>query len=188
MTLNVNQFLLDLRDSWLIPATGLAVDRIIKADQNSPAPERPYITMKVTSILPVNVDETRSSFDENEDRSLNVGTRQINIDINCIGDNSLSILCDAAMHIGHATVQDSLLNEGISVLSLGSASDVTALLETHFEERAFLEGFFAVSLCEFAPESDTIESVGLNGHLNDDCSDEQSEDRATINKIVEVQP
>ena len=133
---------------------------------NDPRPPKPYITLKLISG-PI----TKGSFDEirpipGTTKSTLSGERQYTMNIQTYGEGGVDALNLIQTIMDSTTYRAKFKNDAdISIISRGTVTDISALLDTGFEVRATLDVVFNTSV-NIEIETGAIEDVCISGTLD----------------------
>lgn len=116
-------------------------DRIIWRNQSEPLPPRPCITMKIVDgPRPVGMQDNLTYINGG---NFNIGgQREMGVSIQVFGNTKIhrpmayQLGLDLTSSLSKLTVLDMLRGGGIAVQSRGELTNITALEETEYEERA----------------------------------------------------
>lgn len=152
--------------SWVSVSTGATT---VFLEQGAPRPATPYMTVKVVSLTPTGLDSLVSVSDPlgppNEATATYRGDREVSVSVQGIGPGAMDLCLTAANSLNKQSFVDSLAASGLFRRGLIPAvTDITALLETDYEERAQFDAIFA--LCdEYTDSVSLIETVEVDGTL-----------------------
>ncbi len=148
--------------NWLNTEFGGGLTPIF-ARQNSPRPQKPYATIQLQSLSMMGQDELRS-IDDSGIATIG-GQRKMTIDLNIYGPDALGLMHQAQSSLSKQSVLDAFYESEIAIWNVGDAKDLTALLETNWEERAQMDVFigFANNIND---DLGIIEKVDLSGQIN----------------------
>ncbi|RYF52434.1 MAG: hypothetical protein EOO38_00045 [Cytophagaceae bacterium] len=150
-------------------ATQLAPSRIVRRQAGGPIqppPTRPYASFTYRAVgLRNGQDWVTPAFDVGPTMYRYGGERGLSIEVNFHADEQddayglcLSFQCG----LSQQRVRDILSVAGLSVWTVGDARDITALLNTGFEARAFLECELWVGI-ETLVDLSSIDAVAIAG-------------------------
>ncbi|HXK36155.1 MAG TPA: hypothetical protein VJ553_01065 [Candidatus Paceibacterota bacterium] len=128
-----------------------AAGRTIFDSQGKPRPERPYADISIDSIASIGPDERRP-IDDDGDRRI-TGTRIARVMVQTYGTDALQLAETIRSSLMLKAVLSALRIAGLVFLATENVQDITALLDTDYEERAAVE-------VRFAFVSDQTENVG----------------------------
>jgi hypothetical protein len=121
------------------PAGALADNQVIKADQDGPRPAVPYVTVKVTTLSVVGVDE-RLTYDNAGQGTVKVrGIRRAVVQCTAYGTEAAEWLSYALLVSGIDAAMDQLSAAGISIDEGSTMTDLSALMDTAIENRTLQE-------------------------------------------------
>lgn len=154
---------------WFKRESGLTV---IKANQGTPRPARPYASLRYLSAsdrLGGSQDQQRSSLitvNSVEVSGVVVeGMRKAVASLNIFGENALSTLAKVRDSLDRPDVIEEFIRAEIGHIEEGPINDLTDLEETEYLERGQMDlmiSFVASSEVDVG----TIEHVGLDGEIN----------------------
>ncbi|APH57398.1 Phage-related protein [Granulibacter bethesdensis] len=143
---------------------------LIWAEQNAPRPAFPYATLRWLRSEEGSRPIARPWYGAvNADGLMVVETpMQDTLEIQVFGPSALNTLDTLRQRLGFPTTQDNAFLHGIAVLSCGPVLNISALLETTWEERAAMEltlghvmrGADAVGLIEKVQATGTLPGGG----------------------------
>lgn len=136
--------------AWIVAGTGLAVGRVVWANQAMPQPQRPYVTLRLMALAPVGHDGVHSTTNlaapAGEEVTLTVeGRRHLTVGVQAYASavtgagTAAELLAKAQTALSLPTVHAGLRAAGLAVLNEGGITDLSALLETKFEGRAAMD-------------------------------------------------
>ena len=140
--------------------TGVQVIEEEPEAPDAPRPNKPYISLKITSpALKQGDDSTRNVTDSDGNLTTQVvrgGQRQMNVQFDAYGNSheeayNYMALIQSSLEL--ETMQADLRVAGIAVWLNGNVVDMSALLNTGYEGRAMMEVQFGIA-------ANTIEDVG----------------------------
>lgn len=150
--------------------TAAVLVSVIDEDQNSqydasdierpaPRPAYPYATLKIESVMPASWDEFRGV--DNDGISSMGGQRRATVSVNYYGANPMDEMAKAVNALDKETVTDAFRAAGIAVWQKNSSQNLTGLLETKNEPRAFFDFFigFAENYEDDTGLIETVESL-----------------------------
>lgn len=121
---------------------------VIDADQNNqaddsdplrtaPRPDYPYATLKLNTVIPTSWDETRRT--DAEGITAMGGQRRATVTVNFYGENPMDEMAKAVNALDRETMTDFFRASGIAVWVKNSSQNLTGMLETRNEPRAFFD-------------------------------------------------
>lgn len=142
--------------AWVTAASGLAGNHVVWANQNSPRPTTPFITLSIDGPLQFGQDENSHEFDSDGDPGEEIimrarGTREIVVRSQFFGggvtgDAGARALADAVrMRLELETYRAPLRAAGVFPFDGGSIRWIPAIVGAGFEARATLESRFYLS-------------------------------------------
>lgn len=157
--------------TWVKNFTG---ESVIWWDQNGPRPERPYLTLRKSSLLPLGHDfyadvESVSGFTKIG------GVRQLTLQINHYGVNSIGVLEGLCTSLWIEEYSLLLREAGITFLNRLAIQDLTDLLDTRFEDRSQMDMLFLIG-----SQTDNV-AVGVVEDVNGTGT--YKEENSTIKEI-----
>lgn len=139
---------------WVNIFTG---QNVIWLNQNSPRPDRPYLTLYKSTLLPIGHD-----FESNVNigGELRIGgIRQLTLQISHYGNNSMGVLESLMVSLHMDQYKDILVAEGITYLDRLAINDLSTLLDTEFENRAQMDLLFLIGSESELIDTSVIEIV-----------------------------
>lgn len=116
---------------------------IVHAEQNAPAPDTPYLTMRTTNIPKVGQDDRTSP---NDSGIANItGNRELTLEVQGYGAGAIQELINLASSLEKQSVRASLRANNIAFVRTEPIQNLTYLVETHMVERGILEVVFRVA-------------------------------------------
>ena len=137
---------------------------VIFSDQNAPRPAYPYATIRMNSIVKIGWDEIREINPQTNIATIG-GQRRATISVNYFGTKPLEEISKAFNSLEKQTVQDQLAASGIAIQEKNDIQNLTAMLETVFEERSFFDFFIGLA-DNVQDDLGIIETVELTGQLS----------------------
>lgn len=135
----------------------------IFADQAAPRPKPPFLTVRLLSVVPVGQDEIRE-IDPDTNIATIGGQRRLAVSVNAYGSGATDYLAQALASLNKVTVQEYLRAAGLAVCRIGTSQNLTAMLETEYEERVQADVTF--NLAENVEDDlGIIEKVEYEGDL-----------------------
>ncbi len=126
---------------WIVRSTSLLDSTVVFNDQASPRPDKPYISMKIISNVDIGQGLARGSIDSNGDASF-VGTKEFTLSIQHYGVDSMNTLSTLKDSLDDDAELQTLRDNNLIFVEQLLFTDITALLETEWEERAQLDLLF----------------------------------------------
>lgn len=123
---------------WIVRSSGYDDSKVVFNDQTSPQPSKPYISMKVGSIVDIGQSDARESIDNSGD-SIFTGNREFTLSIQSYGDNALNILSTIKDSLDDEAELQTLRDNGVVFVDQLLFDDITELLETTWEERGQMD-------------------------------------------------
>lgn len=148
---------------WVNSLNLVSPNNIVYEQLNADRPTTPYVSFKIISG-PAKIGG-RDNVAHITDTSFNIhGPRRATISIKTYGSESLQI----ATNINDSTELDSvrsiLFGYNIAIWGTGGVSDISALLETGFEERAQMDMIFGLT-SEQSDDKGAIETTVYSGTI-----------------------
>lgn len=145
---------------WTLVSSAVAVP-VIYADQNAPRPPAlPYAVLRLDSFVRLHHDEIR------EISSIDIATigglRRATVGIHYFGVNALQEISKAYNSLSKVTMKDFLRSGGIAIIDKNGVQNLTAMLETRFEEHAFFDMFICYAE-NFEDDLGRIQSAEFTG-------------------------
>ena len=119
---------------WIVRNSGLPDNKVVFEDQSAPRPAKPYISMKVSSIVDIGQEDARGSIDDDGD-SIFTGNREFTLGMSSYGDDALNVLSMLRDSFNSPTELQTLRDNGVVFVDQLLFTDITELLETIWEER-----------------------------------------------------
>lgn len=131
--------------TWVMAAVPDLTDAVYP-EQAAPRPGTPYATVKITGVQ-AEGQEHRYGWGADPGAPdyvprLMAGDRTATLSVQFFGAGALDYARTAAQALGKRSVQDALAAAGVGVQGVPDVQDLTALLDTSFEERALIEPVF----------------------------------------------
>jgi hypothetical protein len=140
--------------TWLSDATSKTV---ILANQGTPRPARPYLTVLISSVRTVGGEDARAISAVGVQTIY--GDREVSVSVQAFGAGALDLARAAALALNKETVRQKLATSGLCPSGITPiVAELTELLETDFEERAQFDAVLALG------ETYT-DTVGLIEHV-----------------------
>lgn len=149
---------------------------VIFSDQNAPRPNYPYATIRLSSYRKIGWDEFRGV-----DRETNLGSyygqRAMTVSVHVFAEKpaegsptmAFQEISKAHMSLSKDSVLNALSLAGIAIQEKGPTQNLTAVLDTLFEDHAAFDLFIGFS--ESIEENvGIIEKVSVQGTVNDEVS------------------
>lgn len=156
--------------AWVKTASGLADGAVIWSHQDGPRPSRPFMTVRLTAITATGDDWVESLYDGDRPAGQEIekrvtGTREITVSVQAYTGSSTgsstatALLTKVQIALALPSIRAALNDAGIGVLSRGSVTDLSAVLEDKFEGRAALEARFTTTddISEYIGYIETVE-------------------------------
>lgn len=132
---------------------------------NAPRLLYPYATIRIMDYRRVGWDGIRMKDLSNNIANIG-GQRQATVRVECFGNNAVSMASQAVTSLSKRTVLDLLSVAGVAVQDKNPVQNLTAMLETVFEERAVFD--FNIGLADSVEDDlGVIEKVELAGEIDD---------------------
>ena len=112
--------------------------------QNGPKPKKPYLTMRLSSLRRVGLDEQRRTATAGEVEV--VGPREVTLSLQWLGENSMGGLTDLGQALQKPTIADKCMAAGFAVFDVDAVQELGALSGTTWEERAALDLYVRIML------------------------------------------
>lgn len=153
--------------AWLITATGLPDGQVIFADPNpnAPRPRAPFVTVKQLGAMRRlgACDEERLGAEAGFIQR--IGHRRLTVDVNVYGPRALALAAAAQDHLERYDVRLALDAVGLTVIDRGQLNNLTALLDTQYEQRGQFEAVFGLAVGS-TEDVGWIETVEYEGAYN----------------------
>lgn len=113
---------------------------VIYAEQSGPRPSKlPYVTIRLDSPTALGGADEQGELDDDGNVEIR-GHRTMTVSIDIYGESAMSHMEALQISLGKVSVLDSLGEEyGIAVIDSLPIQNLTALLETKYEERAHMD-------------------------------------------------
>lgn len=144
--------------AWVLPASGLASNRVYFADQDVPATEAaPRVTIRIGGPVHLGIDAIEQSFDPGQPAGQEIlqtarGFRTITVDLQSFaptmvgaGDTALAVMAKIQAALSLPSVRYALNAAGLGVLQEGSIQRIPQVRQTINEDRATLSVRFCVT-------------------------------------------
>ncbi len=123
---------------WIVRSSILEDSKVVFSEQSSPRPNKPYMTMKVSSIVDIGQDDARLPIDD-EGNAEFIGNKEFTLSIQSFGDSALSMLSTIRDSLNSPDELQRLRDEGVIFVDQLLFDDISDLLETIWEERGQLD-------------------------------------------------
>lgn len=146
---------------WVSEQTSITT---IWANQNKPQPDAPYVTLNIISgPTKLGMDDDMV-WDSTASEFILAGQRQFTLSIQAYGNDSISAMSDLLSSIDIPSIHTDLSNAKLAIANTPSILDLTAMLETTFEDRRGMDvQFYTVDNTSITLSS--IERVEIEGTL-----------------------
>lgn len=134
---------------------------VIFADQNQSRPDKPYVVIRLESMVAIGIDEHRN-VDDDTCLSQIGGQRRMTVALDYLGPKPVERLTQASNSLEKVTVRQELYAEGIAVGDKNDIQNLTTFLETETEYRSRMD-FFIYFSDEYEEDNGVIETVDLSG-------------------------
>lgn len=144
--------------AWVLPASGLASNRVYFADQDVPATEAaPRVTIRIGGPVHLGIDAIEQSFDPGQPAGQEIlqtarGFRTVTVDLQSFaptmvgaGDTALAVMAKIQAALSLPSVRYALNAAGLGVLQEGSIQRIPQVRQTINEDRATLSVRFCVT-------------------------------------------
>ena len=111
----------------------------IFANQNAPVPDKPFITLLLTTTNKLGHDVSSQTSDTQETVT---GQRELDVSIQAFGDTSYQILLDLQDSFESVGIRESLAAFGLVYVSNEAVTNADETLETTIEHRALMSVLF----------------------------------------------
>lgn len=144
--------------AWVIAATGLATEKVIRGYQNGPRPSAPFAEVIVGDLIPVGAaDAQDESYDPDAAAGAEItqtsrGVREMTatvrvFTVSAVGASSArALLGRLPTSLGLQAIRDILHVAGLTCFDPGTVTHVPAILDTKWEGRATLTARFYTEL------------------------------------------
>jgi hypothetical protein len=138
-----------IRD-WIVTASGLPSEKVIRAEQDGPRPAAPFITVRMGDLIPLGmVDGLEHEYDNEAANGQEIvqqarGPRELSVEIRAYTESAVGALSARALlslcqlSLRFETIRDALRDLGLTVFDNGTISSIPIVLETKWEGRALL--------------------------------------------------
>lgn len=143
---------------------------VIFSDQNAPRPvDYPYAVIRLDSIIQLGYDEVRE-IDVDTNLATIGGQRRATVNIDYFGPRPMENIMKAFNSLEKRSLNDIFYDAGIAYTEKNDVKNLTAMLETKYEERASFD--FYIGFAEnFEDDLGVIESVEFTGSVTRDSGD-----------------
>ena len=149
---------------FLLPSTKLTEDKLIWSDEDAPRPALPYVSMKITSLLPIGFI-SRSKADE-DGKSKLIQHYEINLSVQYYGDDSAyNELLLLSLRLQSMKSIELGRNLHIAFVRRQSISDTTQLLDSRFEKRASSDLILRSAVYE-EEVNELIDKITVSGSIS----------------------
>jgi hypothetical protein len=162
---------------WVRSATGLGDGNVIWADQNGPRPTSSFASLRIGPLVSIGpVDEVVDLYDAGRDAGQEIelrvqGVRRFTVSVQVFTPGTLdatsahALLTRAQLALALPSIRDALADAGVTVFSLGTVQNLSALKDVKFEGRALLEigCYTLLSVSEFTTYIETVEPESFLG-------------------------
>lgn len=144
-----------------------AANRTIFAQQGSPRPELPYLSISIDTITAVGRDAVGETDDRGE-RDV-VGNRLMSVTVQAYGSDAVGLAEAARSYLWAQDVLDIFNNDGLAFVDATAVQNIAEVIGAEFEERAtFSPRFaFASTITEDVGYFDSVTSTGTLIDLDD---------------------
>ena len=163
---------------WVVRSTILTDSTVVFSDQNAPRPNKSYISMKILSIIDIGQRDARLPADVNGDSEF-VGNKEFTLSMQCHGTDALNILSTLKDSLNAPTELQTLRDNGVVFVDQLLFTDITALLETIWEERGQLDLLFR-TVSTSTHNVGIIERVNIDGDYLDANGDVSIDNSFTV--------
>lgn len=149
---------------WLMMASGLPDEQVYFLNDTGPRGTGTFITLNSSLALTQMGQRDEERTTDADGNLTRVAQRKFTASVNTWGKGAKTLLGVVLDALERYDVQGVLDSVNVAYLRRGSVQDLTALLETEYEERAHADVFFA--LADGTTEQvGTIETVEITGQL-----------------------
>ena len=150
--------------NWASSQAGMGIP-VIFLEENAPRPTTPYITLKIGAILQIGWDYI---FDPTTNLGSNnqVGDREFTLYIQAYGGDPITLLENLRTSLQKESVLDSLRASNLAVIGQFAIEDVSAIIESRFENRASLDIRFRIAQV-YTDSIGVIDTVELQEKVED---------------------
>lgn len=131
---------------------------------NAPRPANPYITLNIDSLVRVG-DDYIPKPDTDGDSTI-VGDREFTLQVQSYGENCLTILEKIRSSLQKPSILDTLRDENIVFVNSLDITNITALLDTEWEQRGAMDLLFRIANTD-EDNLGVIETVELDEEYSD---------------------
>jgi len=136
-------------------------DHIILLNQVGDKPLYPFIAFQMSSIIDLGQDEVSRPNDNGI--AVVSNQRQATVSVHYYGDNCIGQIAIPYLSLGRPTIQEGLSAAGIAVNSKASIQNISAMLETVYEQHASFDCFVGI-VDNITDNIGIIERFGLTQH------------------------
>jgi|GEM_PF-2008660 len=111
---------------------------------NAPRPTVDYISLYIASINQIGWDWTQDPLNDTGITTM-VGDREFTLQIQAYGDDPLTVLQNLRTSLQKQSVLDSLRVNGIVFVNWFAINDVTALIDSRYEQRGSMDILFRIA-------------------------------------------
>lgn len=133
---------------------------LVFADQNAPAPAKPYVYMRLNSINQIFDDET-GPIDEDGETNMR-GFREFTLEIQSIGSGAIGFIHEIETSFQKYTTRNILWQNNIAYIRQLNITNLSEVYESRFQERASADFQFRTGI-DYVDDIGIIETVILNG-------------------------
>lgn len=137
---------------------------VIFYNENSPRPALPYLTLFLNSLVQIGNDYVPRP--DNVGELEIVGDREFTLQIQSYGGDPITLLENIRSSLQKETVLATLRANGIVFVQQNPITDITALLDTEFENRASMDILFRIAQID-DDNHGLIETVEVEEILSD---------------------
>lgn len=117
---------------------------VIFSNQNSPRPSTPYVSLLINSFVQIGNDYSPRPTDSTSEIDL-AGDREFTLEVQVFGGSHLQILENLRSSLQKETVLNELRSKGVVFVLQNPITDISAVFDTRFEQRATMDILFRIS-------------------------------------------
>ena len=136
---------------------------------NSPRPTVDYCSIYISSVVQIGWDYTQDPTDDSGIAQM-TGDREFTVQIQCYGDDPLTVLNNLRTSLQKQTVLDSLRAVGVVFANWFPVNDITALVDSRFEQRGSLDILFRMADL-YTDSLGVIDTVNVGEEIYDPAGD-----------------
>jgi hypothetical protein len=167
--------------TWAKTEAGIPEAQVVWAEQNSPQPNTPYVTLRIASLVKVGDDYIPMP---NASGAVKItGNRDFTLGIQGFGPGSLGILETLRGSLAKQSVKETFYAAKIALVNTEDVLNITELVETRFQERGSLDVFLR-TYSEVTDNLGAIEKVEVTEEYYDPTGTLALEDTYVIDSTT----